>query len=153
MSGCVFCDIVAGRLPAGIVHEDDPMLAFLDLRPFTPGHTLVIPTRHAPFLADLDEESAAHLFAVTRRVAAALRRAELRTAGVNLFLSNGEAAGQEIFHVHIHVFLRFAGDPLGPGRPFGRSPAVASRKELEAIAARLRRADASGEQPLLLLQL
>jgi histidine triad (HIT) family protein len=147
MVGCVFCDIVAGRLPASIIHEDAVVLAFLDIRPFTPGHTLVIPKQHAPFLADLDEEIATHLFAVTRRVAAALRRAELRTAGVNLFLSDGEAAGQEIFHLHMHVFPRFAGDPLGPGRPFGRSPAETSPNELDALAAPLRRAYASGEEP------
>jgi histidine triad (HIT) family protein len=147
MSDCVFCDIVAGRLPARVVHDDPAVLAFLDLRPFTPGHTLVIPKCHAPFLADLDEGTASQLFAVTRRVAAALRRYEVRCEGVNLFLSDGEAAGQEIFHLHMHVFPRFAGDSLGPGRPFARSPAEVSRRELDAIAAQLRRAYRSGEAP------
>jgi histidine triad (HIT) family protein len=147
MGRCVFCDIVAGRLPASIIHEDDVVLALLDIRPFTPGHTLVIPKQHAPFLADLDEEIATHLFAVTRRIAATLRRAELRCEGVNLFLSDGEAAGQEIFHLHLHVFPRFTGDPLGPGRPFGRSPAEASANELDVVAVRLRRAYASEEEP------
>ena len=140
MIDCIFCEIVAGRLPAHLVHADDRVLAFLDIHPLTPGHTLIIPRRHDPFLADLDPETANRLFAVTRRVTAALRASDLSCEGVNLFLSDGAVAGQEIFHAHMHVIPRFAGDALGPGRPFGRTPAPGNQAELAAIAEELRRA-------------
>jgi histidine triad (HIT) family protein len=140
MTDCVFCEIVAGRLPAHVVHEDDRVLAFLDIHPLTPGHTLIIPKRHVPFLADLDQETADRLFSVTLQVAAALRASDLQCEGVNLFLSDGAVAGQEVFHVHMHVIPRFAGDPLGPGRPFGRAPALGNQGELEKTAEQLRHA-------------
>jgi histidine triad (HIT) family protein len=146
MTDCVFCQIVAGRLPANVVHDDGIVLAFLDIHPFTPGHTLVIPKHHAPYLADLDTENEERLFAVTKRVAAALHHAALRCEGVNLFLSDGAVAGQEIFHLHMHVFPRFTGDPLGPGRPFGRAPAAGNQHELAAIAAQLQRAYETEEE-------
>jgi histidine triad (HIT) family protein len=145
MTDCVFCEIVAGRLPAHVVHEDDRVLAFLDIHPLTPGHTLIIPKRHVPFLADLDQETADRLFSVTRLVAAALRASHLRCEGVNLFLSDGAAAGQEVFHTHMHVFPRFAGDALGPGRPFGQAPSPGDPEEMAAIAARLRTVQAAEE--------
>src|SRR5512135_2054962 len=107
---CVFCRIVAGAAPASRVYEDDRALVLMAINPVTPGHAMVIPKAHAPFLADLDDDLAQHLFAVTRRVAAALRRSGLRCEGVNLFLADGEAAFQEIFHFHLHVFPRFRGD-------------------------------------------
>ena len=147
MINCIFCEILSGRLPAYVVHEDDLVFAFLDIRPLMPGHTLVIPRRHAPFLADLESETAERIFAVTRLVAAALRTSDVRCEGVNLFLSDGAVAGQEIFHTHMHVFPRFPGDALGPGRPFGQAPSPGDPEEMAAIAARLRRTVQAGEEP------
>jgi diadenosine tetraphosphate (Ap4A) HIT family hydrolase len=143
---CIFCAIVAGRAPASVVHDDDATLAFLDLHPVTPGHLLVIPKGHAAGLAELDPAAGARLFVVGQRLAAALRASGLRCAGVNLFLADGAAAGQEVFHVHLHVFPRFAGDAFGPGRPFRVGPAALrvggdpSRADLDAVAAQIRRA-------------
>ena len=139
--GCVFCAIVAGQAPASVVHEDEVALAFLDTRPVTPGHLLVIPKRHAPYLADLDEETGGHLFAVALRLAAALRRSSLRCDGVNLFLADGEAAGQEVFHLHLHVFPRFSGDGV---RIEGEWSVTPSRAELDEVAARVRHAPVDG---------
>jgi histidine triad (HIT) family protein len=108
--GCVFCAIVAGEAEASIVHEDDAAVVFLDLNPVTPGHLLVVPRRHLAGLADLDDETGTHLWRVAQRMAGALRRSGLRCEGVNLFLADGAAAFQEVFHVHLHVFPRFEGD-------------------------------------------
>ena len=139
VSGCVFCDIVAGDAPASLVHADDVVVAFMDIRPATPGHLLVIPTQHAADLAGLDEETGAHLFRVAMRLARAIRRSGVRCEGVNLFLADGEAAGQEVFHVHLHVIPRFAGDSF---RIDADWPVAPSRADLDAIAAQIRAATA-----------
>jgi diadenosine tetraphosphate (Ap4A) HIT family hydrolase len=135
--GCVFCEILAGRAPASIVHRDGQSCAFMDIRPVNPGHALVIPVSHAAFLSELDPESGAELFRVGQRVAAAIRRSDLRCEGVNLLLADGEAAGQEVFHVHLHVIPRYRGD--GSGFRFGvggfRPP---RRSALDEIAGKLR---------------
>lgn len=134
--GCVFCAIVAGIVPASVVHEDERTIAFLDIAPITPGHTLVVPRDHAASLADLDPETGGAVFATAMRVAAALRRTALRVEGVNLLLSDGAAAGQEVPHVHLHVVPRFPGDGLQI-RTAAREPV---RSELEETAAAIRTA-------------
>ncbi len=122
MEDCVFCRIVAGTLPARIVHSDEKTLAFLDSQPINPGHVLVVPRAHASQLADLDEETGGHVFKVAMKIAAGLRRSGVRCEGVNLLLSDGSAAFQEVFHVHLHVIPRFGGDSfrLKCGPRFGR---------------------------------
>ena len=137
MGDCVFCEIVAGAAPASVVHDDDRSLVFLDIRPVTPGHLLVLPKRHATDLAELDEATGGHLCAVAMRLARALRRSGLRCDGVNLFLADGEAAGQEVFHVHLHLIPRFAGDGFRLDADSATEP---PRAELDAIAARIRAA-------------
>jgi diadenosine tetraphosphate (Ap4A) HIT family hydrolase len=86
---CIFCAIVAGSAPASIVYDDADLLAFMDIRPVTPGHLLIIPKRHAPFLADLDEATGGRMFAIAMRLAQALRASGLRCEGINLFLADG----------------------------------------------------------------
>jgi diadenosine tetraphosphate (Ap4A) HIT family hydrolase len=137
MTECIFCEIVTGRSPASIFYQDARVLGFLDLKPVSPGHGMIIPRRHAACLADLDEETGRHMWTIAQRTAAALRNSGLRCEGVNLFLADGEAAFQEVFHVHLHVFPRFHGDGFrltanwGAGRP---------RAELDAIALQIRAA-------------
>jgi len=139
MGACIFCDILAGKLPSSIIFKDDLCWAFMDIQPVNPGHVLVVPTYHAPFLAELDEESGARMFGMAQHVAKALRHSGLRCEGVNLFLADGEVAGQEVFHVHLHVIPRYAGDGFGfrfgPG--YGHRPA---RAELDAVAVKIQRA-------------
>ena len=113
MSGCIFCDIVAGKLQADIIHQDDVCVAFMDIQPVNPGHMLVIPKKHASFLEDMNRETGAHLFRIAQRLAGALRKSGLKCEGVNFFLADGEAAMQEVFHVHLHVFPRYKGDGFG----------------------------------------
>ncbi|MFF3767431.1 HIT family protein [Streptomyces sp. NPDC001922] len=132
--GCEFCAIVQGRAEASVVHEDDAVVAFMDLRPVTPGHLLVVPKAHAVGLEDLDEPLGAQVWAVAHRLARALRSSDLRCEGVNLFLADGEAAFQEIFHVHLHVFPRFAGDSFRIDADWS----VRERGELDESAAAVR---------------
>lgn len=134
MHDCVFCRIVTGECQASVVYEDDIVMAFLDIRPVNPGHALVIPKRHAASLAELDEETGRHLWTIAQRTAAALRRSGVKCEGVNLFLADGGAAGQEVFHVHLHVFPRYQGDPFRLVADWSAEP---PREELDRIAARI----------------
>jgi len=133
---CVFCDIVAGHEAASMLFDDERTITFLDHRPVTPGHMLVVPRRHAEFLADLDPEDGAQLFRVGMRGAAALRTSSLRCEGVNFHLADGEVAGQEVFHVHLHVLPRFTGD--GFGLRFPPDYRIRERAELDEVAAAVR---------------
>ncbi len=133
---CIFCDIAAGLAPASIVYEDDRAVAFLDLFPVHAGHTLVVPRQHVVDLGSCPEAVASHLFAVCARVAPHIV-AEVGAAGFNVWTANGAAAGQEIFHLHLHVLPRFEDDTFGLRFPESY-PEEASRQELEAMAVRLR---------------
>lgn len=133
--GCIFCQIVEGTSTASIVHRNDHAVAFMDIAPVVDGHVLVIPTGHTPDLAGLTEEAGGHVFALAKRVAAALRASGLPCEGINLFLADGAPAGQTVFHSHIHVIPRVRGDGLGfrHGTARGR----AARLDLDEIAKRL----------------
>jgi diadenosine tetraphosphate (Ap4A) HIT family hydrolase len=109
----VFCRIVGGLAPASVVFEDRGTIAFMDIRPWTPGHLLVVPKVHAGGLEELAVDAGAAMMRSAMKAAAALRVSELRTEGINFILSDGRAAGQEVFHVHLHVVPRFAGDGFG----------------------------------------
>jgi diadenosine tetraphosphate (Ap4A) HIT family hydrolase len=110
---CVFCDIIRGQLPASIVFRDQHVIAFMDIQPVNPGHLLIVPQAHAAHLSSLDPETGGKLFQSGMRMAAAIRRSGLPCEGVNLHLADGSAAGQEVFHVHLHVIPRFSGDGFG----------------------------------------
>ena len=134
MSHCVFCAIVAGEAESSVVYEDDHTIAFMDIRPFTPGHLLVVPKAHAADLAALDPADGARLFQVGQQMAAALRTSTVGAEGVNFFLADGVTAGQEVFHVHLHVVPRTAGDGFGlRGRP-----TVPPRLDLDYLAGSIR---------------
>ena len=133
---CDFCRIVAGTAPASIAYADSTVVAFLDINPMTPGHLLVVPRVHAEVLAELDAETGAHVWRVGQRLSAALRRSPIRTDGVNFFLADGAAAGQEVWHVHLHVIPRWKGDGIKIGYKAGRP----SRADLDVNAADLQTA-------------
>lgn len=138
MSQCIFCRILAGELPASFVYRDAQCAAFMDIQPVNLGHLLVVPVPHGSYLADIDAETAASLMRVGHGAAAALRASGLPCEGVNFFLADGEAAMQEVFHVHLHVFPRFRGDGFGlkfsPEYYTRRPP----RPDLDRIAKTLR---------------
>ncbi len=133
---CVFCAISAGRAPAAFVHEDDDFIAIVDLRPVTTGHLLVLPRAHHEDLASLPAGLGARMFGIAHELAAVLRRTNLRCEGINLFLADGEAAGQEIPHVHLHVIPRHPGD----GFTLAADWRVRDRDELAGVAAKVRAA-------------
>jgi histidine triad (HIT) family protein len=132
---CVFCEIIAGRAESSLVYQDEHVIAFMDIGPLTQGHLLVVPRSHADGLEALDEDLGAHLFRVGHRLARALRRSGLRCEGVNLFLADGEAAFQEVFHVHLHVLPRTHGDGFRI-KAARRRP---GRRELDLAAGKVRR--------------
>jgi len=108
---CVFCAIVAGEAPAIRIYEDDDYLAILDIRPFTRGHTLVLPKRHTVDLTDTPPETLADLVIIGQRIARAARATELADA-TNIAINDGRAAFQTVFHIHLHVLPRRNGDKL-----------------------------------------
>ena len=134
---CIFCEILAGKAPASFVYRDERVAAFMDIRPVNAGHVLVIPLRHAAFLSELEAEAGAQMFRTGQRVAAALRKSGVKCEGVNFFLADGRAAGQEVWHVHLHVFPRYAGD----NHHLRFSPDYfkpVSREEIETTAEKIR---------------
>lgn len=131
MDDCIFCAIVAGTSPASIFYADEQVIGFLDINPVTEGHALIIPRRHAPDLAALDEVTGQRLWLVAQRTAAALRASGLRCEGVNFFLADGEAAFQEVFHLHLHVFPRYPGDGFRLDADWSQRP---QRSALEVTA-------------------
>ena len=109
---CVFCAIVAGEAPAIRIHEDDDYLAILDIRPFTRGHTLVIPKRHTVDLTDTPPEIVAGMAILGQRIAKAARNSGLHADGNNIAINDGKPAFQSVFHIHLHVVPRREGDKL-----------------------------------------
>ena len=140
--GCVFCAIVTGQGDASLVHEDDSVVVFMDLNPVTPGHLLVVPRKHAVGLEDLDRATSAHVWAVGHDMARALRRSSIRCEGINVLLCDGEVAFQTVFHFHLHVIPRFAGD----GWTLEAEPSERARSLLERDARALRDAIASTDR-------
>ncbi len=131
---CIFCAIVAGEASCHRVHEDELTLSFMDLFPVGEGHVLVIPKRHAQDLLEADEESLLAVMANARKLAHALKAA-LAPDGIGIHQLNGAAAGQTVFHYHMHLIPRNQGDPIAL---HGRRKADPG--ELEAIAHRIRAA-------------
>ncbi|HEY4278773.1 MAG TPA: HIT family protein [Conexibacter sp.] len=129
---CVFCKIIAGELPARIVHEDERTVAFMDIAPATYGHTLVVPRNHSRDLLEIAPED---LDAVTRHGQLLARRMNERLGadGVNLLNACGAAAWQTVFHFHLHVIPRYNDDPLR--LPW--VPAMGDPDEIATAAAQL----------------
>lgn len=127
-----FSDILAGREPASFVYRDDLVVAFLDISPITPGHTLIVPVCEVRSFADLTEDVSGRKMRVAGDVARAIPKAVLHCEGVNLLLSDGEVAGQEVPHAHLHVIPRYPND--GFTFSVARVSASPTREELHAIA-------------------
>lgn len=136
---CIFCEILGGQAPASFVYRDERVAAFMDIQPVNPGHVLVVPERHCADLAQLSPRDGAHMFVVAQQISTALFNSGLRCEGTNLFLANGAAAGQEVFHVHLHVFPRYAKDGFGLRFDAHYGEPV-TRPVLETVAARIRAA-------------
>jgi histidine triad (HIT) family protein len=135
MGTCAFCEIIAGRAPANMVYEDQRTVAFLDIHPANPGHTLVVPRHHVENVYALSDEDGAAIMATARDVAVAIREA-LEPDGLNLFQTNGQAAFQSVFHFHMHLIPRWWNDGLLPPR----HGATHRSSDLEDTADKIRQA-------------
>jgi diadenosine tetraphosphate (Ap4A) HIT family hydrolase len=136
----VFSQILAGELPAEFLYKDDLVTAFMDIQPITRGHALVIPNIPATGLSDLPPETGARMFKIGQKIAAAIKVSDLPSEGINLFLADGIAAGQTVFHVHLHVFPRFEKDGFRwklPDQYFTPPSAEEIRATKDAIVAEL----------------
>lgn len=118
MDTCIFCRIAAGEIPSATVYEDDLFRAILDIAPAHKGHVIILPKVHADDLLSAPEEVAARLLPVAQKVAVALKKT-VHCDGVNILQNNGTAAGQTVFHLHMHVIPRFDGDGILPTWPQG----------------------------------
>jgi histidine triad (HIT) family protein len=136
---CIFCQIVAGDIPSRTVYEDDDVVAFLDANPMAPGHTLVVPKEHHETLADLPADAGDAVFGALHRLTPVVEDAVDADASTVAF-NNGEAAGQEVPHVHGHVIPRFEGDGGGPIHAVAGSRPDLDDDELDDIAARIQQA-------------
>ena len=109
VSDCIFCKIVAGEIPSSKVYEDDHFLAFLDISQVTPGHTLVIPKKHARNLLEMTPDETADLFNVVSTVTKKVESAT-QPQGMNIISNMEEIAGQSVFHTHVHILPRYSQD-------------------------------------------
>ena len=133
MSECVFCRIVARQIPATVVYEDEHTLAFMDLGQVNPGHVLVAVKAHAENLYALSDAQAGAVLRAAARVARAIRDA-FKPEGLSVYQANGKAAGQTVFHYHVHLVPRHEGDGMALSWPLKNPP----RDKLEEYAARIR---------------
>jgi len=106
---CIFCKIVKGEIPSMQVYEDPDTIAFMDINPLHPGHSLIIPKMHYENIYNASDSALASMITTTRKVATATNTA-LSPDGINVLQANGEGAGQSVFHIHFHVLPRQSGD-------------------------------------------
>lgn len=135
---CVFCKILEGKLPVSMIYEDKKVAVFVDLQPVNEGHLLIIPKYHAPYMKDVDVETLQHIMVIAKEMNKALRESKYKCEGVNLFLADGEAVHQEVFHFHLHVYPRFKGDGFGFKYDKSRHFLKLKRERMDEIAKELR---------------
>ena len=145
MSGCVFCQIVAGDLECSEICDEGGFMALMDIYPWRPGHALVLPRRHARSVTELSEEERSRLFALATRLAGAMRSSALGCDDVHIVLNDGPAANQSIPHVHVHLIPRWRGDLWKLAarlvkQPVSRLFGPAPRADLDRQAAEIRAA-------------
>jgi len=129
---CIFCKILRGEIPAEKIYEDSTTMAFLDIKPINPGHILVIPKEHYVNAYDIPSNIFAHMAETAQKMALAQKKS-LEVENVNIYMNNGEHAGQVVFHAHIHVIPRHENDGYGLWHGKEITPA-----EMQAVSEKLR---------------
>ena len=129
---CAFCKIVRNEATASPVYEDDKVIAFLSIQPINIGHTLVVPKKHYENIYEIPEEEVAHLYKIVKKVAYAVKNA-VSAEGIRIVQNNGEAAGQVIFHLHVHII------PMSKDRPWVHHLENRDAEALKEDARRIRR--------------
>lgn len=125
---CIFCKIIAGEIPSTTVYEDDDFRGILDVNPAARGHVIILPKNHAANIFELPDEDASKVMVVAKKIATAIKKA-YKCDGVNILQNNGEAAGQTVFHLHVHVIPRYENDTVNVGWKQGDMP-----EDLDMIA-------------------
>jgi histidine triad (HIT) family protein len=133
-SSCIFCRIAQKQASATLVYEDEKVLAFLDIRPLNEGHTLVIPKIHYESIFDIPQELIAYLHGIVKQIAIAVEKAT-KADGISIIQQNGKAAGQDIFHLHVHVIPRYEGQKM----PSLNEISEADIEKLRQAAAKIRK--------------
>jgi len=131
---CIFCRIAQKQVPASFVYEDEKAIAFLDIKPLNEGHTLVIPKSHYESIFEIPVDLISQLHGVTKRIALAVKKAT-NADGISISQQNGKAAGQEIFHLHVHIIPRYEGQKL----PSFSEVSQADQEKLSQTAAKIRK--------------
>jgi histidine triad (HIT) family protein len=121
VESCIFCKIVRRQAPSSILYEDEAVMVFLDIKPLNIGHTLVIPKAHYIDIFDISQDQLCHVHSIAKKVSLIVKKAT-GANGISIIQQNGKAAGQDIFHMHVHVVPRFEGQKL---------PAFSELKEVE----------------------
>lgn len=132
---CIFCDLIRGAAEVSVCYEDARALAFMDIQPVNAGHVLIVPKEHYETLHDVPREVAMHFFDVAMRIAPVIRTIA-RADDMNIVVNSGPAAGQNIFHYHVHLIPRTAGDGFDIPLPFDGSQ-MPDRTMLDATAVRI----------------
>jgi len=132
MEGCIFCEVAEKHIPCKFIYENEKTMAFLDINPGAPGHTLVISKKHYDTVFDMPDEEIGEIYKTVSKMVKAINKV-MKPDGVNVFQNNKAAAGQIINHVHVHIFPRFHGD----GIDFKWRRVVLDSEDLDNIAARI----------------
>ena len=133
MENCIFCKIANGEIPAAALYEDDDFKVILDLGPASKGHALILPKAHAANIYELPDELAAKAMILAKKMASKMTEA-LKCDGFNIVQNNGEAAGQTVFHFHMHLIPRYQGDNVG----ITWTPGTLTDEDREEILAKIR---------------
>lgn len=134
---CVFCRIIRKELPANVVYEDNEVIAFLSNRPVNEGHTLVVPKKHYIDIYDIPEDEAANLFRITKRIAHGVKDTMV-PAGIRIVQNNGTAAGQVVFHIHVHIIPLTPRDDLHNSGVYRNVAYLSTSQALERDAEKIR---------------
>ncbi|MFA5134046.1 MAG: HIT family protein [Patescibacteria group bacterium] len=132
MENCIFCKIAAGEIPAECIYQNDKVMAFLDISPVHPGHTLIIPKPHHENIIDTEDGLLCEIILTVKKLAPKIVKA-VGAAGYNLCVNSGAAAGQVVFHTHFHIIPRFEGDGL---HHWGKKPY--KEGEMSEVAEKIR---------------
>lgn len=127
METCIFCQIITGQIPADKIYEDNDFIAFLDIKPINPGHTLLLPKAHHRNLFDLPSDILARLGLAVQKVGQAVK-VGASADGLNIIMNNDRAAGQLVDHAHLHLIPRFDNDGLQPWRQQGNQIEIDLKK-------------------------
>ena len=137
MNDCIFCKIAKGEIPSATVYEDDDFRVIMDISPASEGHMIILPKEHAANVYELSDETASKIYVLAKKLATALKE-ELDCDGINILQNNGEAAGQTVFHLHMHIIPRYYSDDISIRWNQGKSDADSLAELAKSIGQRIK---------------